>query len=220
VVEVAAKRPARTACSRSRLLAAMMRTSVFKGGRPPTRSNSPDCNTRSIFAWVSSGSSPTSSRNSVPPSACSNRPARRAIAPVNAPFSCPNNSLSTSVPGRAAQFTATNKPLPPAAALVDRAGHQLLARAGFAAEQHRGRGGGDQVHLFQHRPRAGLRPMRSRRRPPGPPPRAETGSGPAAALSTAAARPATGAAPLPSPVLGHVEGVVQPAHVLAFALLE
>jgi hypothetical protein len=33
------------------------------------------------------GRSPTSSRNSVPPSASSKRPRRRAIAPVNDPFS-------------------------------------------------------------------------------------------------------------------------------------
>ena len=49
-----------------------------------------------------------SSRNSVPPLACSNFPAAWRSAPVKAPFSCPNNSLSRSVSGNAAQLTATN----------------------------------------------------------------------------------------------------------------
>ena len=42
------------------------------GRRPAT--NSPCCSTRSSRVWASSGMSPISSRNSVPPSACSNRP--------------------------------------------------------------------------------------------------------------------------------------------------
>src|ERR1035438_8705379 len=51
--------------------------------------------------------SPTSSRNKVPWCASSNRPVLRAMAPVNAPFSWPNNSLSSSPSGIAAQFTFT-----------------------------------------------------------------------------------------------------------------
>src|SRR6476660_5545403 len=49
--------------------------------------------------------SPTSSRNIVEPSAISNLPAWRASAPVNAPFSRPNNSDSIRAAGSAAQFT-------------------------------------------------------------------------------------------------------------------
>ncbi len=52
--------------------------------------------------------SPISSSISVPPSASSMRPAREAVAPVNAPFSCPNSSLSINSPGIAVQFTTTN----------------------------------------------------------------------------------------------------------------
>ena len=44
----------------------------------------------------------------MPPSASSKRPALVATAPVNAPFSCPNSSLSTSVGGSAAQLTRTS----------------------------------------------------------------------------------------------------------------
>ena len=41
--------------SRSRLVAAMTRTSTLLGDVPPTRSNSCSCRTRSSLAWVSSG---------------------------------------------------------------------------------------------------------------------------------------------------------------------
>ena len=51
--------------------------------------------------------SPTSSRKSVPPSACSNLPARSANAPVKDPFMWPNSSLSISSDGIAAQLTST-----------------------------------------------------------------------------------------------------------------
>ena len=44
----------------------------------------------------------------MPPSAISKRPCRMPTAPVNAPFSWPNNSLSTSVGGSAAQLTLTS----------------------------------------------------------------------------------------------------------------
>ena len=51
--------------------------------------------------------SPISSKNRVPPFADSIRPILRST-PDATPFSMPNNSLSTSVSGSAAQFTATN----------------------------------------------------------------------------------------------------------------
>jgi hypothetical protein len=57
--------------------------------------------------------SPISSRNSVPPSARSKRPTRFATAPVKAPFSWPNSSVSRRCSGIAAQFTGTKGPLPP-----------------------------------------------------------------------------------------------------------
>ena len=46
----------------------------------------------------------------MPPSASSNLPLRAASAPVKAPFSWPNSSLSISSSGIAAQFTSTNGP--------------------------------------------------------------------------------------------------------------
>ena len=75
---------------------------------PPTRSNSPSWRTRRSFGCSSRGRSPISSRKSVPPWASSNRPCRRVSAPVKAPFSCPNSSLSIRPAGRAAQLTLTS----------------------------------------------------------------------------------------------------------------
>ena len=51
--------------------------------------------------------SPISSRNSVPPSACWNRPLWLATASVKAPFMWPNSSDSSSASGMAPQLTAT-----------------------------------------------------------------------------------------------------------------
>jgi hypothetical protein len=49
-----------------------------------------------------------SSRKIVPPCASSNLPRRSATAPVNAPATWPNSSLSISSSGIAAQLTSTN----------------------------------------------------------------------------------------------------------------
>ena len=77
---------------------------------PPTRSISRSCSTRSSFACRMGESSPISSSKTVPPSAISSLPFFCAIAPVNAPFSWPNSSLSSSVSASAAQLMATNGP--------------------------------------------------------------------------------------------------------------
>ena len=77
----------------------MIRTSTRAVRPPPRRSTCPSCSTRSSFGWSSSGSSPISSRNTVPPFAVSNRPACDVWAPVNAPRSRPKSSLSMRVPG-------------------------------------------------------------------------------------------------------------------------
>ena len=66
------------------------------------------CSTRSSFTCVAGIISAISSRNSVPRCASSKTPVRRSLAPVNAPFSWPKISLSSSVSGIAAQLIATN----------------------------------------------------------------------------------------------------------------
>ena len=93
--------------------------------------------TRSSFTCMSKLMSPISSRNSVPPSASSKRPMRVVNAPVNAPFSWPNSSLSSSSRGIAPQLTGTNGRLRPRRKLVNAPRDELLAATGLAADQHR-----------------------------------------------------------------------------------
>ena len=62
------------------------------------------------LACSASGISAISSRNSVPPFATSILPIERSLAPVYAPRSCPNSSLSNSASGIAAQLIGTNGP--------------------------------------------------------------------------------------------------------------
>ncbi len=78
--------PASPSSIRFWLVAEITRISTFTGLRPPTGSTSPSCRARSSFTCASSGSSPTSSRNSVPPEASTNLPTWRSCAPVNEPF--------------------------------------------------------------------------------------------------------------------------------------
>src|SRR3954469_2197474 len=86
----------------------MMRTSARMILFPPTRWISFASIARNSFACASGPRSPTSSRNSVPRCASSKRPIRVWVAPVKAPRSWPNISLSTRSRGIAAQLTRTN----------------------------------------------------------------------------------------------------------------
>ena len=90
-----------------RLVAEISRMLTFTGRREPTGSTSPSWMARSSLTWMSSGSSATSSRNSVPPSASWNLPRCFCVAPVKAPFSWPNRIDSTRFSGMAPQLTAT-----------------------------------------------------------------------------------------------------------------
>src|SRR5580704_10036902 len=103
---------------------------------PPKRSNSCSCSARRSLGCNSSGMSPISSRNSVPLLANSNRPAFCMMAPVKAPFSWPNSSLSSSPVGMAAQ-------------IVKGARDQLLSGSGFPQNQNRSVGGRHRFHLSE-----------------------------------------------------------------------
>src|ERR1017187_2538211 len=59
-------------------------------------------------AGKSTGSSPISSRNTVPPSAIASKPSFGLVAPVNAPRTWPNSSLSISVGTSDPQSTGMN----------------------------------------------------------------------------------------------------------------
>ena len=86
-------------------MAARTRTSTWMVWVPPTRSNSPCSRARRTLAWTLKLMSPISSRKRVPPSAWRNFPSRVLTAPVKAPLSLPNSSLSISSSGIAAQLT-------------------------------------------------------------------------------------------------------------------
>jgi len=86
IQQVLAELASRTSAFRSRLVAAMKRTSTARTWFDPTGEYSRSCSTRSSFACKPASRSPISSRNSVPPCACSTRPTRFWVAPVNAPL--------------------------------------------------------------------------------------------------------------------------------------
>jgi hypothetical protein len=83
---------------------------VGVGRVAPTRVTSRCSITRSSRVCIAGGSSPTSSRKSVPPEAASNTPVARVCAPVKAPFSWPKRIDSASVSVIAPQFCATKGP--------------------------------------------------------------------------------------------------------------
>src|SRR5947207_4245882 len=87
------------------LVADMIRTFAWRVFEEPTRSNSPVSIIRNSLACWLSGMFAISSMKSVLSSASSNRPARSVFASVNAPFTCPNNSLSNSVCERPPMLT-------------------------------------------------------------------------------------------------------------------
>ena len=74
---------------------------------PPTRRNDRSWRERSSLLCIGWGSSPTSSRKRVPRCAVSKSPFFVCTAPVKAPRTCPNSSLSISVSGMAAQLIGT-----------------------------------------------------------------------------------------------------------------
>ena len=122
-----------------------MRMSTGTGRVPPTRSMTRSWMARSSLACRRTSISEISSSSSVPPVASSNLPMRRATAPVKAPFSWPNSSLSSRFSGIAAQLIEMNGFFGAVGAAVQVFRHHLLAGAALAGDQHGGIGGGDLV---------------------------------------------------------------------------
>ena len=137
---------------------------------PPTRKNSSSCRTWSSLACSRMAISPISSRKMVPWSASSNLPGFSAVAPVKAPRSWPNSSLSSSSAGQRRAVHLDERPAAAPAARVDLPRDDLLARAGLAQQQHRhvrvrdalhqraraahGRGDGDELRAARSSARA------------------------------------------------------------------
>ncbi len=116
---------------------AITRTSTAISLLPPRRRTRESSRTRSSLACVPTGISASSSSSSVPCCASSKQPARRSTAPVKAPFSCPNSSLSIRVSGIAAQLMATNGAAASRAEVVDGPGDEFFTGAALARDQHR-----------------------------------------------------------------------------------
>ena len=109
IVEVGAESPARDGGSRSRCVAAITRTSTRAASRDDRRARTRLPAARAA-AWPGARAADRRSRRG---RSCRRRrarsaPAACATAPVNAPFSWPNSSLSISVGGSAAQLTRTS----------------------------------------------------------------------------------------------------------------
>src|ERR1035438_7484039 len=131
--------------SRFLLVAATQRKSTLMTWLPPTRVISRSCRTRSRSVCVFRLMSPISSRNTVPPSAISNFPFLRYCAPVKAPFSWPNNSLSSGGSVIGLQFMEATH-----ASGVNGANHQLFAGSALAGDQDVGIGGADGFNGFEY----------------------------------------------------------------------
>ena len=99
--------------------------------------------TRSSLGCSGSGSSPISSRNSVPPSASSNAPARARSAPVNAALLVAEQLGLEQVGRDGAAVDDDQRSGGARARLVNRLAQRVLAGAGLAFDQHGDVGGGD-----------------------------------------------------------------------------
>ena len=105
---------------------------------PPIGTTSEESSTRRSVACKSSAMSPISSRNRIPLSASTNFPRLPfARAPVKLPPSYPNNSLSISSRGMAAQLIATSGLSLRGPVAWRRRTRQVLADPGFARDEKR-----------------------------------------------------------------------------------
>ena len=141
VIEVlaeAARRRSRPA--RLRAVDETTRTSTLTVRWPPTRVKLWSVRTRRIFAWVASGMSAISSRNSVPPWACSSRPGRTSSPPLLHPEQFLLDPLRAS---SARRLTTTNGARGARAPAVEQPRRDFLADAGRAGDQHPAAGRGD-----------------------------------------------------------------------------
>src|SRR5208282_2945842 len=104
------------------------------GRVPPTRSNSRSCKTRSSLAWSGAASSPTSTRNTVPPSAISSFPFFCDGARKGALFMAKEFTLQQRV-HYGGTINCHKRPVGTAAIAMDGAGNQFLSGAAFALDQ-------------------------------------------------------------------------------------
>ena len=155
--------PSATIRARSRLVAATRRTSTLNVLVPPSRSNSCSSSTRSSFDCRSERNLADLVQKQGPLVRQLEPADLLAIAPVNAPFSWPKSSLSSSPVGMAAQFSLT-KAAPGAGSGRAWPGRPAPCRCRSPRDQHGGIRRGDHLDLAEHPRRAGLSPMISSKR--------------------------------------------------------
>ena len=114
----------------------MMRMSTRMVRSPPTRSKLCSCTKRRNLVCSAAERSAISSRKTVPPSAASSRPGLSLIAPVKAPRTWPNSSLSSSSSESVVQLTTTNGRSLARTPSMDLAREHVFAGAALAAQQH------------------------------------------------------------------------------------
>ncbi len=145
--------------SRSLLVAASTRTSTWIGLAPPIRVTTPSCSTRSTLACAESDMSPISSRNSVPPSACSNFPGPVGHGAGERSLHVTEQLALDQLRGNRGAVHLDEGAFASGRGFVQRPRDQLLAGAVLTGDEHPGR---RRSHLVDERRaprcRAGLAP--------------------------------------------------------------
>ena len=149
-----------TALSRSRLVAAITRTSMGISSVPPTGRTVRSCSTRSSLTCMASVISLISSRKIVPPSATSNKPALVLIGSGESAFYVTEEFALQQRLGKCAAVDGDEGFGGARRTNVNRARHQFFTGAALAVDQHRaGRRSHGPNGLLQLLHGAGLAPM-------------------------------------------------------------
>ena len=133
----------------------MIRTSVLCGRGDPSLSNSPLWRTRRSLAWTSRGSSAISSRKSVPLSAISNRPDRALQRAGEGPALVAEQLALDERRRQRGAVDGDDRPVAPAAAVVEGPRDEVLARPRLAEEEDGRVGRGHLLDLAQHAAESG-----------------------------------------------------------------
>ena len=144
------KRPAATSASTSALVAEISRTSALRVRDDPSCSNSPVSSTRSSFCCWPIGTFAISSRNSVPPSASSNRPDAVLLGVGERALDVAEELALEDPLGHAAGVDRHHRPRAARRRRVQRVRHQALAGAVLARDEDVGVGRPHALDDLQH----------------------------------------------------------------------
>ena len=122
-------------------MAARMRTSTDRGRELPTGVSAPSCRVRRSFTCITGLMSPISSRNSVPPSALSKRPATVGHRPGEGSLDVPEHLALDQLRRHRRAVQLHEGLVPPGGVGVDRPRHELLPGSPLTADEDPGPGG-------------------------------------------------------------------------------